>query len=404
MPLNDTVARQARPKGKPYKLADQGGLYLWVSSTGAKSWRFDYRHRGRRYTLTIGVYPDIGLASARDRHRGARGQLARDENPATEKKVAIQRARYVALNSFYSVAETWMTNRAPRRSFDWLNGIKRWFKRDVYPVIGTKTLDAITVDDIRRIVKAIADRGTARTAEYTRGAIAQVFHHAILDGRTTQNPARELVGLVECPTSRHHPHIDVQEIPRLFIAIDNYGGRVQTKLALKLLVYTFVRVRELVEATWDEFDFGSTTWTIPSHRMKARKPHIVPLSLQTIELLEQARSAACGSKFVFPSLSRLDRPVSSTTLNFALNEIGYAGKLSPHGLRATASTALNSMGYRPDVIERQLAHTERNSVRAAYDHADHLPDRRQMMQAWADYLDALKHSADVIPLIKPSSI
>jgi integrase len=247
---------------------------------------------------------------------------------------------------------------------------------------------------LRKILK----RGTHRTAESTRGAIAQVFHHAILDGRAKHNPARELVGFVEHRPARHHAHLEGKDLPTLFQAIDNYGGRVQTKLALKLLALTFVRVRELVEATWDEFDLERATWTIPAHRMKARKLHVVPLSDQALELLRQAKAAATKSRFVFPSLSRLDRPISATTLNFALDEMGFAGRLTPHGLRATASTVLNGMGFSPDLIEKQLAHMERNPVRAAYNHSDLLPERRAMMQRWSDYIDGLCAGADVTPI------
>ena len=405
MPLTDTAARQARGRDKPYKLADQGGLYLWIAPSGTKSWRYDFRHVGRRYTLTLGLYarpdarrPDVTLEQARERHSAARKFVAAGQNPAMKKQTDRQKARHAATNSFEAIAEDWLKKRKDMRSEDWLEAMRRWFKRDVYPAIGSKPIEDVTAEDVRGVLRKILKRGTHRTAEYTRGAIAQVFHHAILDGRAKNNPGRELVGFIERPPVRHHAHLEGKHLPSLFQAIDNYGGRIQTKLALKLLALTFVRVRELIEATWDEFDLEHGIWTIPAHRMKARKPHVVPLSDQALELLARAKTAATGSRFVFPSLSRLDRPISATTLNFALDEMGFAGRLTPHGLRATASTVLNGMGFSPDMIEKQLAHVERNPVRAAYNHSDLLPERRGMMQRWSDYIDGLCAGAKVTPI------
>lgn len=391
--LSDTKARQTKPKDKPYKLADQGGLYLYVSPHGAKSWRYDYRLHGQRETLTLGLYPAVTLAQARARHLEARKRVAQGESPASAKRIEKQAG--AGDGTFRAVAEEWYGAKAQHRSESWRKATRRWLDKELYPVIGGKPLADITPADVLTVMKAIEARGVARSASYVRLLVSQVYQHAIRNLLADYDPAQSLRGALVMPEVKHHAPLAARDIPAFIEALDAYPGRLQTKLGIKVLLLTFVRRQELIEATWDEVD--GAEWRIPAHRMKMRDPHIVPLSRQVLECLRDLKDAACGSRYVLPHNESLDKPISGTTINKAFERMGYRGRVSPHGLRATASTLLNEQGFRPDVIERQLAHTERNRIRAAYNQAEYLEERRAMMQQWADFIDSLA-AGNVVPL------
>ncbi len=405
--LTDTKARAAKAQAKPYKLADRDGLYLFVSPTGAKSWRFDYRIAGARETLTIGRYPDVSLEHARHGARkpgficlaDARALVARGESPAAAKKQAKATARVARANTLQAFAEKWYGAKAAARSKGWRESIRRWLDKDVYPMLGAKPVHEVGIGDIERLIGRVAEERGIKSAHYVRLMIAGIFK-SLPRSLGVGNPARDTAPL-ELPKGKALGRpLTAKEIPAFLEAADRYPGRTATKLAIRLLMLTFVRKRELTEAKWAEVDFDRTEWVVPAERMKMRKPHIIPLSKQAIECFAALQPLAMGSEYVFPNLGDPSRSMSGTTLNKAFNEMGWAGRFTPHGARSTASTALNAQGWSADAIERQLAHTERDLVRAAYNHSDFLDERRRMMQAWADYIDGLTSGENVTPIRK----
>lgn len=393
--LTDTKARAAKVKGKPYKLADREGLYLFITPTGAKSWRYDYRIAGARGTLVIGRYPDIGLAEAREAHQSARKAVAQGESPAQAKQTAKARAQLARANTVKIAAEKWYQARVETRSASWRDNARRWLDQDIYPALGNKPVQEVTADDVERLVRSVAEKRGPKSAYCVRLTLAGVYK-SLPRALGLGNPARDVGAVIELPKPKPKGRpLAAKEIPAFLEAADRYPGRPQTKLAIRLLMLTFVRKRELTEAAWNEVDLDRAEWVIPAERMKRDKPHIVPLSQQAIECFQRLRELAGDSPYVFPNLGDPRRPMADTTLNKAFGEIGYGGRFTPHGARATASTLLNSQGWPADAIERQLAHTERDLVRAAYNHADYLQERKKMMQAWADYVDGLCSGADV---------
>jgi integrase len=393
----DLKFRKAKPKPKPYKITDRDGLYCFVTPKGAKSWRFDYRLAGARETLTIGRYPDLGLGAARDALAAARGLVAQGISPAKSKQDKRAEDQLARKNTFKALAEEWYAAKAPHKSESWRQNARRWFDGDVYPAIGHKPIRAVTAGDVEALVKAIAKKRGAKSAFYARLLIADVFKKQPRS-LNLGNPARDVGNILEIPKGepRGRP-LPVKQIPALLKAAAGYTGREQTKLAIPLLLHTFTRKRELIEAPWTEFDLDGEEWTVSPERMKMEKPHIVPLSKQAVQWFRELKKLANGSPYVFPSAHDPKRPMNSSTLNHALSEMGFA-RFTPHSARSTASTELNKQGWNSEAIELQLAHVERNKTRASYNHADKLEERRRMMQAWADYLDALASGADVVPI------
>ncbi len=390
--LSATAVAKSKHTIKAYKLADGGGLYLYVAPipSRARSWRYDYRIAGKRETLVLGQYPDLELAEAREAHRAARKLVARGESPSQAKRVAKLSKMLQTANTFAATAEEWFDKKKGDKSASWKDNVRRWLDKEIYPAIGRKPLADVTPADVLAMMRAMSESGKPKSAEYARQVVAQVFQYAIQNLRTKFNPAREVQGAIVIPAPRKRPPLSEKELPAFLHAIDRYCGRPETKLALRLLALTFTRKSELVEAQWPELDLDGAEWRIPAERMKAAERHIVPLAPQAVEAFRQLKQINGSSEYVFPNFGRLNAPMSGSTINAAFERIGYGnGKFTPHGLRKTASTILNEQGFRSDVIERQLAHAERNKVRAAYNHAEYLPERRQMMRHWADYLDGL---------------
>lgn len=399
--LTDTKVRQAKARLKPYKLADEGGLYLYVSPAGAKSWRYDYRLHAKRATVVLGRYPDVPLAGddgARERHRAARKRVEKGESPARVKQIERRAAAEIAGDTVKALAESWYAQKADHRSASWRDNVRRWLDQDVYPAIGSWAITAVKPADVLDLAKRVAQERGARSAEYLRQTLTQVYEHAIRNLRATANPARDIRGAIERPEPQKRAPLTAKEIPAFLDAVDAYPGRLSTKLATKLLLLTFVRKSELLGATWREIDLERAAWRIPAERMKMRDPHIVPLSRQAVECFRELKALASGSDFVLPNLGSLKKSMGASSLNVAFDRMGYGERFTPHGVRATASTILNEQGFRPDVIERQLAHAERNRIRAAYNHAEYLEERRAMMQQWADFIDGLCAGADVTPI------
>jgi integrase len=405
--LTDTAAKQAKAADKPRKLADEAGLYLFVTPSGSKTWRYDFRFLGRRQTLTLGPYPEVSLQKARKRHRAARELLEDGQNPALAKQREKASAHAAAANTLEAVADEWLKETAPHRSQSWAVMVGGWFRNHINPVLGTRPLDGIEPADVLALVRSIA-AGTAkscnsepqpRTAENVRWIISRVYRYANRNLLTKINPARDIQGAIQLPPTKHHQPLKAKELPEFLKKIDGYDGRPETRIALKLLLLTFVRGGELVGATWDEFDLERKEWRVPGARMKMKEEHIVPLSRQAIACLKELKPLTGHRQHLFPGMGDPKGPMSDETLRAALIKLGYKGKFTPHGIRATASTLLNEQGWRPDVIEKQLAHQERDRIRAAYNRADYLEERRKMMQTWADFLDALKASSGKIVVI-----
>lgn len=395
--LTDKAIKAAKPRvGKRYrKLFDHGGLYLFLTTDGTRSWRYDYRLAGRRKTFTIGLYPDVSLAAAREHHSEARKLVGLGQCPVLIKRRTRQAAILGTVNTVQALGDAWYAELSPHKSESWRTGTRGWLDKYIYPELGALPVADVQAADVLALIKRVA-ADYPKTAEGLRLTLARIFAFAIRNLRAKTNPARELQGVIVVPPAAHHKPIPAKDIPAFIEKLDGYPGRLQTKLAAKLLLLTMVRKRELIEATWDEIDFDEAVWTIPPERMKRRHGHVIPLSRQALEVFQELKPIACGSRFVFPNVGDPRKPMSPTTLNVAFDRLKLT--VSPHGLRATASTVLNeSNQFRSDVIERQLSHIERNRVRAAYNQAEYLDERRSMLQWWADFID---RPANVVPLKK----
>lgn len=395
--LTDKALKTAKPApGNRYrKLADQGGLYLFCTVDGTRSWRYDYRLAGQRKTFCIGIYPEVSLAEAREHHSDARKLVGAGQCPVLIKRRKRQAAVLGAENTVKALAEAWYAELAPHKSESWRHGVRGRLENYIYPAMRTVPIADVDPADVLSLVKDVAAK-YPKTAEYCRQTLSRVFSFAIRNLRAKTNPAREIQGAIVVPQATHHKPIAAKNIPAFIDKIDGYAGRVHTKLAAKLLMLTMVRKRELIEATWDELDFEEGVWTIPAERMKRRHGHVVPLSKQALAAFKELKPMARGSRYVFPNFGNQRKCMSPTTLNVMFDRLKLS--VTPHGLRATASTQLNeSNKFRPDVIERQLSHIERNRIRASYNQAEYLDERREMLQWWADYID---RPAKVVPLRK----
>ncbi|MGF6766066.1 integrase [Paraburkholderia sp. GAS33] len=385
MPLTNIEISQAKTDGKPFKLFDANGLYLLVTST-SKSWRFDYRIGGRRGTVVYGLTTELTASKARERHREAKQLLASGIDPATHKKLEKLALQASFGDTFEATAKHWFDSKSALRSKAWQEAHSLYLRRDLNPILGNVPLDQIDARTLLNVLESVRrDRGV-KTAERVRQTAAQVFDHAIRKLKVQANPARVLQGWVDVPAQVSHEPLREDEIAEFVERLDADTGSTATKLCILLMLLTFVRKNEMVQCRWDEFDIDNAVWTIPAERMKMRDAHVVPLSRQALAALEQLKPLSFASDFLFPSLSSLYKPMNLATPNVVFERMGYGGRFTPHGIRATASTWLNNRGVRADVIERQLAHVERNRVRAAYNRADYMFERIAMMQMWADFV------------------
>jgi integrase len=402
MLLTDAHIRNARPTAKTFKLSDGGGMYLLVTPANARYWRMDYRFAGKRRTLAIGVYPTVSLATARAHRDEARALLANNIDPVTVKKASKRAAKLAHENTFELIAREWLGKQQRRLSARYSALLLARLEADIFPPLGSRPITEIDAPELLDAIRKVERRGAIETARRLRQTCGQVFRYAIATGRANADPTAALRGAIESPgRPRGHKAMAISELPRFLRALEAYDGDLRTRLALKLVVLTFARTTELRAARWSEFervDGEEALWRIPAQRMKMKLEHIVPLAPQTLTVLKELRSLPGleASPFLFPSPSR-EGFMSNNTMLYALYRMGYHGRATVHGFRAMASTALNEMGFRSDVIERQLAHQERNAVRAAYNRAEYLSERRAMMSRWADYLDALQ-GANIIAL------
>ncbi|MGH8523338.1 MAG: tyrosine-type recombinase/integrase [Gammaproteobacteria bacterium] len=395
-PLTETAIKAAQPKAKAYRLADEKGLYLEVSPAGGKYWRFKFRFAGKEKRLALGVYPDTGSKLARKKLDDARRLLAEGIDPSAHRKVSKAARSEASGNSFEAVALEWLTKNAHMWTEDHGEKIRRRLQRDLFPWIGARPIGDIAPGELLTTLRRIENRGRIETAHRALQNCSQVFRYAVATGRAASDPSRDLRGALPPVKPKHHASItDAKGVAELLRDLDAYKGAFVTACALRLAPLLFVRPGELRKAEWTEFDLEAAEWRIPAGKMKARVQHIVPLASQAVAILRELEAASGRSRYVFPGLRSVHRPMSENTVNAALRRMGYErDQMTGHGFRSIASTMLNEQGWNRDAIERQLAHGERDSVRAAYNYAEHLPDRRRMMQAWADYLDALKKPKD----------
>jgi integrase len=402
MPLSDTSVRQAKPQKKAYKRADGKGLYLYVQPSSSKYWRFKYRIAGKEKLLALGTYPDVSLARARDKRDEARRLLADGIDPAKAKKDRKRLKRLQAANSFEAVAREWHTQQEESWTPKHAATVLRSLDKELFPALGSQPIAEITAAEVLEVIKKVEKRGALDVASRLLQRTNSIFRYAVRTGRAPHNPAADLTGALKTRKTKHRKALGRGDLPEFLRKLEAYSGEVTTRLALELTLLTFVRSSELRGARWSEFDLARAEWRIPAERMKMRAPHIVPLASQTVAVLEELKPLTGRYDLVFPGQNDKTKPISLNTLIFAMYRLGYHSRATVHGFRATASTILNEMGWRPDVIERQLAHVERNKSRAAYHRSEYLEERRQMMQAWADYLDELRSGAQIVPIHRAS--
>ena len=408
MPLTDTAIRSAKAREKPFKMFDAGGLHLLVNPTGGKWWRWKYRFGGKAKLLSFGVYPDVSLKAARDKRDDARKQLAAGIDPGQARKA--EKVAQTGAESFEAIAREWHAKFAPGWVASHGDRIMRRLEVDVFPWIGKRPIAEIKAPELLAVLRRIESRGALETAHRAGQNCGQVFRYAVATGRAERDPTGDLRGALPPPKEKHHASIiEPKRIAGLLRAIDAYQGYFATKCALRLAPLVFVRPGELRKAQWPEINLEKAEWRIPGERMKMREQHIVPLSGQAVEILRELEpltnreipAKPDAPRYVFPGAQSWLRPMSENAILAALRRMGYAKEeMTGHGFRSMASTLLHEQGWNHQAIERQLAHAERNAVSAAYNFAEHLPERRRMMQAWADYLDGLKAGAKVIPLFK----
>ena len=390
MPLTDTAIKKAKPGIKPVKLSDGKGMYLLVNPAGSKLWRWKYRVLGKEKVMSLGAYPDVSLAQARDGVDKARKILAAGEDPMAIRKADKVATRTAAANSFETVARLWWGHWKPARSEQHAGQVMRRFEANVFPHIGSRPVSEIQAPELVAMLKAIEARGVNDLAKRALQTSSQVFRYAIAHGQATRNPATDIKpsDVLASRQKQNLARIDGKELPGLLRHIEAYQGAAITRLAMKLMAMTFVRTTELIGARWAEFDLEAARWDIPAERMKMKTPHIVPLSAQAVNLLKTLQLITGHSVMLFPGERDHEKSMSNNTILKALDRMGYKGRMTGHGFRGVASTLLHELGFDHAHIELQLAHQERDEVSAAYNHATYLKQRTTMMQDWANYLDS----------------
>jgi integrase len=390
--LTKFLIENAKPDAKPRRLSDGRGLYLEIAPSGGKWWRFKYRLAGKERRISLGVYPDVGLAEARERREQARKHVAAGLDPGQQRRAEKLALAERTENTFAAVAQEWFGLFSPKWVETHATKVLGRLENDLVPWLGARPVRDITAPEVLSVLRRIASRGADETARRALQDCGRVFRYAIASGRADRDPTRDLAGALAPRFVVHLPSItEPKAVGALMRAIDDYQGTFVTRCALRLAPLVFTRPGELRKAEWAEFDLEKAEWRIPAARMKMREQHIVPLSTQALAILRELQPLTGRFQLVFPSVRSRVRPISDNTVNAALRRLGYArDEITGHGFRSMASTLLNEQGWNRDAIERQLAHGERDAVRAAYNYAEHLPERRRMMQAWADYLDKLK--------------
>lgn len=391
MPLNARQIETAKPQDKEYKLTDGAGLYLLIKPNGAKYWRLKYRVAGKEKKLSIGVYPDISLAEARLKREEARKIVASGGDPSEQKQVERQAKKINIDNTFKAIALEWHEYKRPNWSKGYAEDLMEAFENDIFPDIGKRPVAEVKPLEMLTTLRKLEKRGVLDKLRKIRQACNQVFRYAIVTGRAENNPASELASALPPPKATHYPHLLPDELPDFLRALSTYSGSKVTQLATRILMLTGVRTIELRQAEWKEFDFEKGLWEVPKERMKMRRPHLVPLSNQVIDALQQLYAITGRYNLVFPGRNDITKPMSEASINQVLKRIGYHGKATGHGFRHTMSTILHEQGYNTAWIELQLAHVDKNTIRGTYNHAQYLEQRRGMLQWYGDFVDGLEH-------------
>lgn len=390
--------RALKPAERPYKVADSDGLYLLVQPSGALLWRFRYRCCGIERKLSLGSFPDVSLVQARRKRDEAKAELDDGIDPVEEKRQRRLKAELAAQTTFALVAGEYIEKMEREGRSPATIKKARWFL-ELLDGIAKRPIAAITPHELLDVLKRVERRGHHETALRLRSFAGRVFRYGFATLRTERNPADILRGALTVPRVKHHAAIvEPKKVGDLLRAIDGYTGRPETLHALRIAPHVFLRPGELRQAKWSEIDFAEKVWRVPAERMKMKQPHAVPLSRQVLFLLQDLRSLARNSEFLFPALHTTKRCISDNTLNVALRRLGFENdEMTSHGFRAMASTLLNESGlWHPDAIERALAHGEKDKVRAAYHRGAHWAERVRMAQWWSDYLDQLRIGGAVI--------
>jgi len=395
--LTTSKINSLKPRERPYKVADANGLYIDVRPTGTKCWRQKYRFNGIEKLLSHGKYPTVSLAEARQLKENAIRSLHDGIDPAKLKR----RSKKDQKNTFEVIAQEWHE----KQSINWkpAHAKKVWYQleADILPYLKDQPINKITPTDLFEVLDRIQKRGALDIASRQRQRCDAIFKHAILTDRARHNPATQLVGVLKTKKVEHRKALDRKELPEFLHRLESAKTHDVILIATKILIYTFVRTSELRGARWVEFDFQDKLWHIPAERMKMASDHLVPLSPQVIALLDQIKPYTGHREYVFASPQRPKQPISENAILNVIYKLGYKGRATGHGFRATASTILNEMGYNPDAIERQLAHVERNKVRAAYHRSEYIEQRIELMTKWSGYLASISNK--VIPLGKKES-
>ncbi|AIA46434.1 tyrosine-type recombinase/integrase [Serratia marcescens] len=396
MPLTDIKVKSAKPTEKAYKLTDGGGMYLLVKPNGSKYWRLKYRFVGKEKMLSIGVYPDVSLADARQKRDDARKILAAGGDPGEVKKADKLAQKLSTENTFEAIAREWHKQKADRWSLRYRDEIIDTFEKDIFPYLGRRPIAEVKPMELLETLRRLEKRGALEKMRKVRQRCGEVFRYAIVTGRAEYNPAPDLATALATPKKTHFPFLTAEELPYFIKDLAGYTGSVITKTATQIIMLTGVRTQELRFARWQDIDFEKRLWEIPPEVMKMKRPHIVPLSEQVVELFQSLKPITGMYPLVFVGRNDRTKPISKESVNQVIELLGYKGRLTGHGFRHTMSTILHEQGFNSAWIETQLAHVDKNAIRGTYNHAHYLEGRREMMQWYGDYIDGLASAGNVL--------
>lgn len=403
--LTAVQIRNAKAKNKPYKLTDGHGLYLHVAESGKKTWRYRYRIAGTESTFVMGEYPQMSLEEARKDRVRSRELVKMGINPAHERKdiksgilEKNKAARDIKANSFEAVALEWISQQKERWSRGHINDVRGTLEHDAFPILGSYPVDTITPPMILKVIRNIENRGSFEIAHKVLQRMTAILRYAVQTGLTTYNPASDMKGVLKTRKVVHYAALSREDLPEFLRKLTGADIHITTKLALKFTILTAARSGEVRGATWNEINLEEAIWRIPAERMKMDSPHNVPLSKQAVAILERVARLYGQHGLIFPGTRDSDKQLSENTMLYAMYRMGYHSRATVHGFRAVFSTIANETGFEGDVIEKALAHEERNRVRAAYHRSEYLEQRRKLMQWWADFLDQMEAGAEIIPI------
>ncbi|WP_449547537.1 tyrosine-type recombinase/integrase [Lelliottia amnigena] len=396
MPLTDIKVKTAKPMDKAYKLTDGGGMYLLVKPNGSKYWRLKYRFVGKEKMLSIGVYPDVSLADARQKRDEARKVLAAGGDPGEVKKADKLAQKLSTENTFEAIAREWHRQKADRWSLRYRDEIIDTFEKDIFPYLGRRPIAEIKPMELLETLRRLEKRGALEKMRKVRQRCGEVFRYAIVTGRAEYNPAPDLATALATPKKTHFPFLTAEELPYFIRDLAGYTGSVITKTATQIIMLTGVRTQELRFARWQDIDFEKRLWEIPPEVMKMKRPHIVPLSEQVVELFQSLKPITGMYPLVFIGRNDRTKPISKESVNQVIELLGYKGRLTGHGFRHTMSTILHEQGFNSAWIETQLAHVDKNAIRGTYNHAHYLEGRREMMQWYGDYIESMSNDEMIL--------